>query len=110
MDTTPNPAWLHGLWAAVVALFWKLMAARHDEVKEVKKDVANLAKAVAAHNVTLATHKTLHEQIGLAIIDLKTTLKETGERTRQMTEAVVRIETILENASGKFTSKTHKTD
>lgn len=95
MDTTPNPAWLHGLWAAVVALFWRLWSARGDEVKEVKKNVEHLAKAVAAHNTTLGRHAQLHESVGHAIVELKSELKENTLEARRMADTLARIETLI---------------
>lgn len=94
-DLTPNPAWLHGLWAAVVALFWKLWAAKEKEVAAVRKDVDHLAKAVAAHNTTLGRHSLLQDQLGHAILDLRTELKENTSEARRTAETLARIETLI---------------
>ena len=102
MDTSPNPVWLHGLWAAVVALFWKLWAAKEKEVNAVKQDVEHLSRAVSAHNATLATHKTLHANVATAIVKLEASLERNTDEARRMADTLARIETLI---TGRITKE-----
>jgi hypothetical protein len=91
MDASPNPAWLHGLWAAVVALFWRLWATQSDKIEKLETKVDKLSLDGAASQV-------LQANLSGAIVKLETAIKENVEESRKQSEALVRIETILQAA------------
>lgn len=88
---TPTPEWLHGLWAGVGALFWKLWAGQDRRIHALEAEVSAVKTSVTTHDV-------LHKTTAEAISGLRESMKECADESRKQSEALVRIETILQTA------------
>ncbi len=91
---TPTPDWIHALWAAVAALFWRLFDSQAKELKDLKKKVEHM-------DTQVTTHTALHAEQARANVRLEEAVKENTAWSKRMSEAIIRIETLISTSLKK---------